>query len=73
MTTPKPAGRPTMYGEKLQRVTVLLPAAIVEEARRLGHGNISAGIRAALSPRPADAPGGAHPSDSGAADTPPDA
>lgn len=71
MTTPRPAGRPTMYGEKLQRVTVLLPSAIVAEAKRLGHGNISAGIRAALSPRPADDPGDAHPSTAADAGTPP--
>lgn len=70
-TAPKPPGRPKVYGEKLQRVTVLLPAAVVDEARRLGHGNISAGIRAALSPRPADDPGDAHPSTAADAGTPP--
>ncbi len=49
-TRPKHAGgRPTLIeGERLQRVTVTLPAELVAWARTEGRGNLSAGLRQLL-------------------------
>lgn len=44
------AGRPPLDGETKTIHQVRLTAAQVETARRLGDGNVSAGIRRALSP-----------------------
>jgi len=55
MPKPKPTpptrrvmGRPTLYGEPMQRVLVSLPESVVEELRREGDGYISAGLRKRL-------------------------
>jgi hypothetical protein len=47
-TTTKSAGRPTLTGETLTVQQVRLTAAQIATARRLGAGNLSAGVRAAL-------------------------
>ena len=44
----RPAGRPTLTGETLTVQQVRLTAAQCATARRLGAGNLSAGVRAAL-------------------------
>lgn len=49
--TPAPRqqmGRPTLFGEPMQRVLVSLPESVVEELWREGDGNISAGLRKRL-------------------------
>lgn len=47
-------GRPLRYGAKLRTVQVTLDAESIRKGNELGAGNLSAGIRAALS-RPVDA------------------
>ena len=42
------AGRPTISTSGLVRVPVYLPPELIAVAGTLGHGNISAGVRAAL-------------------------
>lgn len=44
----RPAGRPTLTGETLTVQQVRLTAAQCATARRLGDGNLSAGVRVAL-------------------------
>ena len=50
---PKPKrGRPALAaGDRMQRVLVTLDRPAIDSARRIGSGNVSAGIRKALSPR----------------------
>lgn len=40
------AGRPRLSASETIRVTVTLPAELVDRLRQLGAGNVSAGIRA---------------------------
>jgi hypothetical protein len=42
------AGRPPLLGERLVVATVRLTAAQIERLKRLGGGNLSAGVRALL-------------------------
>jgi hypothetical protein len=42
------AGRPPLLGERLIVATVRLTAAQIERLKRLGDGNLSAGIRALM-------------------------
>jgi len=44
-------GRPLLGTEPLKRVLVMLDRISIAVARRLGNGNLSAGIRKALSRR----------------------
>lgn len=46
--SPLPAGRPPLDGEPKTVHSVHLTAAHVATARRLGNGNVSAGLRMAL-------------------------
>ena len=46
--TKRPAHRPPVLPEGCRRVTVNLTPAEYETARRLGQGNLSAGVRRAL-------------------------
>jgi hypothetical protein len=46
----RPAHRPPVLPEGCRRVTVNLTPAEIETARKLGQGNLSAGVRKALSP-----------------------
>ena len=41
-------GRQTLDGATVRRVQVMLDAATIEAARKLGAGNLSAGIRKAV-------------------------
>ncbi len=50
MTKPK-RGRPLLYRVPMLRVSVKLDAASVKAARSLGSGNVSRGVRLALSIR----------------------
>lgn len=46
--SPRPAGRPPLDGTAKTVYQVRLTADHIETARRLGNGNISAGVRLAL-------------------------
>jgi hypothetical protein len=46
MTKPKRRGRPPLTGETMRRVLVVLDTETIERARKMGHGNVSAGLRA---------------------------
>ena len=50
-TDKRPSGRPTLTGETLKVVQVRLTADQIATARRLGAGNLSEGVRRALSDR----------------------
>jgi len=45
--TPRPVGRPPQMAEA-RRVNIYLPPDIVEKAKAIGGGNVSAGIRQAV-------------------------
>ena len=48
-TQPKPKrGRPTIGAEPMLRVLVTLDPASINRAKKLGRGNLSAGLRKAL-------------------------
>jgi len=47
--TPRGRGRPVLTpAEPTKRITVTLPVSLVAYLRRLGHGNKSEGVRAAI-------------------------
>jgi hypothetical protein len=48
------AGRPPLLGERLERVMVRLTPAMIERLKRLGNGNVSAGLRALMERHPDD-------------------
>lgn len=48
MTTPRPAGRPTMYGEAQPKRSIRLDSARLQKAQRIGRGKFTEGIRIAL-------------------------
>ena len=48
MTTPKPAGRPTMYGAAQPKRSIRLDDARLAKAARIGRGKFTEGIRIAL-------------------------
>ena len=48
LSTGRPAGRPPMDDEPLEKATVTLRASDIAKAKRLGKGKISAGVREAL-------------------------
>ena len=47
----KAKGKPPLYGQRMRRVCVSLDAATIAEAKRIGGGNLAAGIRQAVNPR----------------------
>ena len=48
MSTDNPTGRPPVYDEPMTLKQVKLPEHLVEHAREVGDGNMSAGIRACI-------------------------
>lgn len=42
--TPRPVGRPTLFGERGQRYQVHLPPTLAAEIRKVGNGSLSKGI-----------------------------
>jgi hypothetical protein len=45
---PKRLGRPPLGTDTMRRVLVVLDRATIERARKIGSGNLSAGLRLAL-------------------------
>ena len=54
---PKAKGKPPIYGQRMRRVCVSLDDFTIAEAKRIGGGNLAAGIRQAVNPRQVRGPG----------------